>query len=111
MAESIECENIEHDAIFNFCEDLSITEDSVFTALSSNQFEECLPLDILGSPSRPEGSGKGSKNGKGSKKSSNGKGGKGGKGSKKSGASSEYYGGSPIFEEETRSGKRAKTRR
>ena len=87
QAEVINCENIERGAQFDFCGDVSIDESSVFTALSTNQFEECLPLDILGSR-------------KGSKK--------GGKESKKRGYSDETFAYQGPY---AKSAKKAKTRR
>jgi uncharacterized membrane protein YgcG len=82
-AESINCENIESDAKFDFCESVQIDE-GVFQALSTGGFEECLPLDVLGSK---KSSKKGSKSDK--------RGGKGGgKGGQRGGGGG---GGSPPF--------------
>jgi hypothetical protein len=66
QAEMIDCENIERGATFNFCEDVTIDDDSVFISLTtSGEFEECLPLDVLGSKKSKKGSKKGGKKGKG----------------------------------------------
>jgi hypothetical protein len=62
-AEKMDCENIEKGASFNFCEVVTI-EDGAFQALSTNEFEECLPIDLLGSKKGKKGSKKGSKKGK-----------------------------------------------
>lgn len=43
----MDCENIESGAIFNFCEEVAISADSVFNALSTSEFEECLALEHL----------------------------------------------------------------
>ncbi len=55
------CENIESGAVYDFCETVNIPEDSVFTALSTGQFEECVSLDALTVSSEEEGKGKGMK--------------------------------------------------
>jgi hypothetical protein len=55
------CENIESGAVYDFCETVNIPEDSVFTALSTSQFEECVQLDALTVSSEEEGKGKGMK--------------------------------------------------
>ena len=92
FAENMDCENIEHGASFNFCEDVEIDDHSVFVALDSDQIlEECLDTDILGS--------KKSKSSKSSKSSSSSRRGRG-KGKGKGG----YY-------RSSKSAKKAKSRR
>lgn len=49
FAENMDCENIEYGATFDFCESVTIEDDSVFTAFSSEGYDECLPLDQLDS--------------------------------------------------------------
>jgi hypothetical protein len=68
QAELMDCENIEEGASFNFCEEVTI-EDGAFQALSTNDFEECLPIDLLGSKKGKKGSKKGSKKSKKGSKS------------------------------------------
>lgn len=85
----MDCANIEDGAVYDFCNEVIIEDDSVFTALSTNGFEECLPREVMET-------GKSSKSSKSSKKS-------GEKGSKKS---------SDIYEAKySKSAKKAKSRR
>ena len=62
QAETIDCGNIESGAVYDFCETVTINDDSVFAALSTGQFEDCAPIEA--SEEHEQGKGK-----KGSKKS------------------------------------------
>jgi hypothetical protein len=66
QAEIINCENIERGAVYDFCETVTINDNSVFTALTPGLFEECVPIES----SEEHEQGKGIK---GSKKSDPGK--------------------------------------
>lgn len=65
VEEKMDCSNIEEGAIFDFCEDVTITS-GVFQAFSSTEFKECLPLSVIDPITT---SSKSSKSGKSSKKS------------------------------------------
>ena len=69
QAETINCENIESGAVYDFCEPVTINDNSVFTALTPGQFEECVPIEA----SEEHGQGKGIKGSKKSEPTGHGK--------------------------------------
>ena len=47
FAPVMDCTNIQENAIFDFCENISIEDDSLFQAFRPDQFQRCLPMQNL----------------------------------------------------------------